>query len=92
MSTARTRPSGPDELGHLQAVEAVAAAHVADRHAGFDAQVGQHAGTAFLSLSHVADQPFGTRIVHRLGDLAPHVLCQAGGIRELSRWWTLGEC
>ena len=68
-------PAGrPDQLGQRQAVEAVAAAHVADGHARADAEVGQQQGAALFPLTHVADQPLGARVVHGLGDLPPEIL------------------
>ena len=75
---------GADHPRQFQRVEAVAGPHVADGLPGLDAEGIEHHPAILFALPALPDQPRRTGVVHRLGDLAPHVEGQGGGDAELA--------
>ena len=72
-------------FGQGQCVESIAAAHVADGLAAFDAKIGQHQAATFFSFASVSDQPFGTGVVHGLGNFSTEVFFARLGCFGVSR-------
>ena len=65
-----------DQLGQLERIKPVAAAHVADGVARLDVECLQQRCAILLALAGLARQPRRTEIVHRLRDLAALVLLE----------------
>ena len=61
------------QFGELQRVVSVATPHVTDGHARFDSQIGHHQRRSLLEFSIVANEPFGSRVMHRLSDDSAHI-------------------
>ncbi len=61
------------ELGQLERVKSVAAAHVADDLAGFDVEFFQKPLAVFFSLTGFPHEPVCSRVVHRRGNFPAHV-------------------
>jgi len=70
------------DLGHLQRVIPIAAAHVANGHPPFGPQIGEHQGAAFLLLAVIPCQPRSPLVMHRLGNQSALVIRERLG--ELS--------
>jgi hypothetical protein len=85
-------PFGTDQLGQLECVKTVAAAHVANDLPWLNVQRLEQQGTVLFTLSRIAGQPRRSEIVHRDRDLAALVfLFGRWNLRLTSRAF-LGSC